>query len=255
MTAKRRINSSRSPREIRPAEERISVRTVSPAPVRGPGATGLLLGLFLAILVILPGGCLPPQAEFSLGVGTSRIQGFVNAPAAAPGDGGPIIVSIQYHRTLLAEPDYGGEVILHPTVHVTYVGRGGLYSIPIPGDVVSAEVLFIAPGHLTQVFRFRRSLGLGVIKYRADLRPMPDWRDHYYTYLLPRLQHMILEKRYRLSDSHQQHLSEWLEVQDRRLIRRPGREPPPDEDQPRRDETPAVPRPALPPGSGGRSDQ
>ncbi len=92
----------------------------------------------------------------------------------------------------------------------------------MPADVVSVDIMFIAADHLTDTFRFARSLGLGRITYTAVLRPMRDWRSHFHTFLEPQLQHLIVEHRYRLAQREQKLLGEWLEAQKARLGSREG---------------------------------
>lgn len=209
-----------------------------------------LIGLFMLA------GCLPPQADFSLGLGTQRISGFLNAPGITPAQGTPLIVVYKFHRSFVSDPPQGHA--LTPTAHVVHVARSGAFSIGIPWDVVAADVFFIAPGRLTQVFQFKRILGVGAITYRADLKPMANWRDHFYTSLNPQLQHLIVENRYRLSPGDLSKLSQWLNFQNRRLTRKgaapPVKSPVPslelDESRERGESKPAIPpaiSPAIPP--------
>lgn len=171
-------------------------------------AAGLIGLLMLA-------GCLPSQADFSLGLSTQRISGFLNAPGIEPSQGTPLIVVYKFHRSLVNAPPQ--TLALIPTAHVIYVARSGAFSIEIPWDVVSANIFFIAPGRLTEVFQFKRMLGVGNITYRTNFKRMTNWRDHFYTFLNPQLQHLIVEKRYRLSPGDLRALSKWLDFQNRRL--------------------------------------
>lgn len=166
-------------------------------------------------------GCLPPQANFSPGFTTTRINGNLDLPGDRSLHGGPLIVVYSFHRSPVSDPDFGQ--VLTATAHLVYVGRGGAFSFPIPGDVVTADILFVAPGRLTEVFKFRRTLGVGTITYRTRLKPMPEWRSHYYTFLSPQLQHLITEPRYQFAPVDIHTLSQWLEIQNRRLAR-PGRD-------------------------------
>ena len=168
-----------------------------------------LIGFFMLA------GCLPPQADYSFGLSTERITGFLNAPGLTPAQGTPLIVVYKFHRSFAGAPPQGP--VLTPTAHVVHVARSGAFSIGIPWDVVAANVFFIAPGRLTEILQFKRTLGMGAITYRAQLKPITNWRDHYYTFLNPQLQHLIVEKGYRLSPGDLRQLSQWLDFQDRRL--------------------------------------
>lgn len=168
-----------------------------------------LIGLFML------SGCLPPQADFSLGLSTQRISGFLDAPGIKPAQGTFLIVAYKFHRSPAGAPSQN--LALIPTAHVVYVARSGAFSIDIPWDVVSANVFFIAPGRLTEVFQFKRILGVGNITYRPVFKRMTNWRNHFYTFLNPQLQHLIVEKRYRLSPADLRSLSRWLNFQNSRL--------------------------------------
>ena len=181
-------------------------------------ATALLasqLALLLATLGALLGGCLPPQATADFGLGTQRIQGTLRTSAPAPLPGGGLVVVYAYHHQFVTQPD--GSPILSATARVIQPSADGHFSFAMPSDVLRVVVLFVAPGHLTEVFRFSRQLGVGDVTYQADLQPMAGWRDHYYTYLSPQLQNLIVEPRYRLPPQEQQRLAAWLQVQNERL--------------------------------------
>jgi hypothetical protein len=169
----------------------------------------------LLLTVFLLSGCLPPQASFEVGFGTSTIRGQLKYLGGKQGSSGGIIVVYKYHHKFIRTGD--GRPLVLPTAHVVTVGRLGNFSISVPSDVISMDILFIAPGSLTQQFHFNRQLGVGTITYRANLQPMEDWRGHYYTFLIPQLEHLIVEPRYRLNPADQQRLSAWLMEQNRRL--------------------------------------
>lgn len=171
------------------------------------------------LLTVLLSACLPPQASYDFGLGTSRVSGVLTVSDDASAPGGALIVVYKYHHQFVTQGD--GSAVLRPSAHVVRPGREGAYSVSVPADVVRLEMLFIAPGHLTEVFRFQRQLGVGDIRYRATLQPMQDWRSHYYTFLSPQLEYLIVEERYRLAPAEAQQLAEWLQAQSARLAPRP----------------------------------
>ncbi len=178
-------------------------------------AAFLPVPIALGLLGLLLAGCLPPQADFEWGVGTSRITGFMTSlPTAPPGEGA-IVVAYKFHHQFITYGD--GQAVLRPTAHVVSVGSAGDFSISMPADVVAMDILFIAPERLTEQFHFKRQLGVGDVTYRAVMRPMGDWRSHYYTFLIPQLEHLIVESRYRLAPEGVERLSAWLQAQNRRL--------------------------------------
>ena len=179
-----------------------------PRPARGRLVAVLLLALAL-------GACLPAGAEYKLGVGTSRISGRYHLEQVEPTHGPALVVAFKQHHKFVTSDS--GQALTHPTAHVIVVGADGRYSLDMPGDVVSISILFVAPDYLTREFRFQRQLGVGDITYDPILQALPRWRDHYYTYLLPQLEHLIVDPRYGLSNEEQQRLGDWLRQQQARL--------------------------------------
>lgn len=149
----------------------------------------------------------------------------------------PLIVVFKHQYTFIPNfspgtPDFtpppqATRGITHPTGHVAVVGDAGEFSISMPSTVVGLTVFFVADGRLTEVSRFRRALGMGRIIYHARLKAMGGWRGHFYTFLEPQLQHMIVEKRYRLSDRDQKLLGDWLDRRKARLEDGRSTRPPP----------------------------
>ncbi len=189
--------------------------TTTSSPCRIP-ARSRLLRLLLPVLLAVPlAGCVQTGATFDPGLGTWLVKGQVQLARAEPGAGAALIVVFRYHHQFVTQGD--GSAVLHPSAQVLPLGHGGGYRIPVPADVVRMDVLFIAPEHLTDLFRFQRQIGVGEITYRPVLRRMPDWRSHYYTFLTPQLEALIVDTRYRLPPQDVQRLSDWLQAQNDRL--------------------------------------
>lgn len=179
------------------------------------------LALIGMALLALP-GCLPPQASFSPGLGTQEIRGVLELPGPDAGAGPPLIVVFLHHSLMTG---FAGEpAITRQTVMLATVGPQGEFRIPMPQDVLRVDILFAAPERLTDTFHFQRQLGIGTVTYTARLPVAPDWRGHFYTYLAPQLEHLIVETRYGLSTRDQERLSQWLSGQKRRLAA-PGQAP------------------------------
>lgn len=187
-----------------------------------PLRTGILLCrvdrctvLLMIVAVGFLGGCLPADADFSLGISTSRIDGRFNLERLDTGSGPPLVIAIKHHHkftTLDAESR-----ITHPTAHVIRVDPSGAFTVFMPSDVVAIDLILMAPDHLSRQFAFKRSLGVGDITIKAELKPMPAWRSHFYTFIEPQLQHMVVEQRYEMNEFEQGLLFDWLTAQQKRL--------------------------------------
>ena len=186
---------------------------------------GAALGLTFAVLLLQ--GCLPSQATFEFGLGTSEVVGTVELDAgSAIEDDAIIVVQKNHHKFLPADfrsspfdssPFEASRSLTHPTAHLAMIDHNGGFAISMPVDVVSMEIWFVAPGRLTEVFKYSRSAGIGRVSYRAFLPVARDWRNHFYTFLVPQLQHFIVEARYALSERDQKQLADWLDAQKNRL--------------------------------------
>jgi hypothetical protein len=188
----------------------------------------IAIQLFLPALISLSlPGCLPPHADYEVGFGTTEIIGTVRVGETDPVESDAIIVILKNHYKFIPlsqtddffvrGPPETIRSITHPTAHIQRVDPSGRFLIHMPADVISVDIMFIAADHLTDTFHFARSLGLGRITYVATLRAMHDWRSHFYTYLEPQLQHLIVEQRYRMADKEQKALGDWLHDQKRRI--------------------------------------
>lgn len=207
---------------------------------RGAGARaklrlGAWLGIALAGVSALA-GCFPPQASYDFGVTTTRVEGTLDVedPQTA---GDPLILVYEYHYAFIelnegkgpgmggaplmpGEPMLeldGGRGLAYPTASLAAVRADGSFTISVPADVLRLEIFFISPDRLTDVFQFSKQLGVGRMVYRAKLPRMRDWRSHFYTYLVPELQHVIVEPRYKLPLQDQARIGAWLDAQRTRL--------------------------------------
>lgn len=183
--------------------------------------------VFVISLALLATGCSTADTEYEFGFGTTEVFGVVDLGQDDPEDADAIVVVLKNHdmfipldrRDEISGIEYQGFTrnITHPTAHVIPVSREGAFTIQIPSNVVSVDIMFIARNKLTRRVQFRRSAVIGRIKYRPTLVSMPDWRNHFYTYLEPQLQEYIVEPRYQLSRSEQRILGDWLTHQKNNL--------------------------------------
>lgn len=159
--------------------------------------------------------CVPAGAEYDFGYATHQVSGRYELAGFRAENGAALAIVYKQHYKFLDVTT--GKRITHPTAHVVVVRANGAYSVDMPNDVTEVDILFVAPDYLTHQFRFKRQIGIGNITFNPKLKPMIRWRDHYYTYLLPQLEHLIVDVRYKLSNREQQILGDWLHQQQARL--------------------------------------
>ena len=72
------------------------------------------------------------------------------------------------------------------------------------------ELVFVASGYSLQRFRFQRQMGIGELRYDARLIRSGAWHNQFLLQTGPFLENFILEQRYKMPDSQQLFLGNWL---------------------------------------------
>ena len=181
-----------------------------------------LVGVCLVLMV--SAGCVPRGASYEIGLGTTEVRGQIVLPEGELAPWHPLIVVYKYHYKFIPQPNQRDPFapadptressLTHPSAHVVRASESGEYIISMPSDVVAIQAVFMARQRLSDVFRYSRSLGVGRITYQANLPIMGNgWRSHFFTYLEPQLQNLIVEARYNLPVADQKILSDWLDNQ------------------------------------------
>ena len=175
-------------------------------------AAPLLAVLALAALL---SACMPQEADFRFGVSTSEVVGYVE------GDNGPLdprdILIIVFQHHYLFETMETQQRVYRVSADIRGVEGDGSFRVPMPSDVVTLELIVVAPDRLSTEFRFNRQVGIGQVAYHPILQAHSKWYSHFYTYIQPMLSNLIVERRYQLSNEDQQRLGNWLTVQSARM--------------------------------------
>jgi hypothetical protein len=159
--------------------------------------------------------CLPHEADFRVGVSTSEVVGYVEADSGSLDPRDILIVVFLHHylfETLETE-----QRVYRVSADIRGVERDGTFRVPMPSDVVSLELIVVAPDRLSTEFRFNRQVGIGQVSYHPMLQAHAKWYSHYYTYVQPMLSNLIVERRYQLSNDDQQRIGDWLTLQSARM--------------------------------------
>lgn len=163
----------------------------------------------LAVLApLLLSACLSPQAEYRPGLGTTLVVAHLETSSGTPLHDPALVVVFNEHYTFVELEDHAPP--RRVSARVFSPSAEGLVEIPMPYDVLSMRLYFAAAGHFTEITSFKRQFGVGNIRYRTRLRVMPNWRAHYYTFLVPHLEVLLSEERYRVPPAEQHTLSRWL---------------------------------------------
>ena len=73
------------------------------------------------------------------------------------------------------------------------------------------ELAFVASGYEMQRFSFQRQIGIGELRYDTRLSRSEIWRNQFLMQTSPFLENFILEQRYKMPDSQQLFLGNWLD--------------------------------------------
>ena len=168
------------------------------------------LQLFLLITLIF-GGCYPESLNYKPGWGTSFIEGTVLEDSGEVLKFKCFIVVLEYFSKFI---QFENESPLYaPKVRLIFPEENGQYRISFDLDASAIELVFVASGYDMQRFSFQRQIGIGELRYDARLNRSKIWRHQFLIQTSPFLENFILEQRYKMPDSQQLFLGNWLDIE------------------------------------------
>jgi len=105
---------------------------------------------------------------------------------------------------------------------VVFPEKNGNFRISFDLKATAIDLTFIASAYSMQRFRFRRQLGVGELRYDASLPRSEVWQNEFILQIAPFLENFILEQRYKMPDSQQLFLGNWLAEERRRFAEEKG---------------------------------
>jgi hypothetical protein len=176
--------------------------------------------LFLLVLPALLGGCYPKSLNYSPGWGTRTIEGTVLEENAKVLESQPFIIVLEYYSNFVK---FENESPLYaPKARVVFPEKNGNFRISFDIKATAIDLTFVASAYSMQRFRFRRQLGVGELRYDASLPRSEVWQHEFILQIAPFLENFILEQRYKMPDSQQLFLGNWLAEERRRLAEEKG---------------------------------
>jgi hypothetical protein len=171
--------------------------------------------LFLLLLTSLLGGCYPESLNFRPGWGTRIIDGTVLEENAKVLESQAFIIVLEYYSNFVK---FENESPLYaPKARVVFPDKNGNFNISFDLKATAIDLTFVASGYNMQRFRFRRQLGIGELNYDASLSRSEVWKNEFILQTAPFLENFILEQRYKMPDSQQLFLGNWLANERRRF--------------------------------------
>ena len=164
--------------------------------------------LFLLLLTALVGGCYPESLNFRPGWGTRIIDGTVLEENGKVLESHAFIIVLEYYSNFVK---FENESPLYaPKARVVFPEKNGNFNISFDLKATAIDLTFVASGYNMQRFRFRRQLGIGELNYDASLSRSEVWKNEFILQTAPFLENFILEQRYKMPDSQQLFLGNWL---------------------------------------------
>ena len=156
--------------------------------------------LFLLITVVF-GGCYPESLNYKPGWGTRFIEGTVLEDSGEVLKSKSFIVVLEYYSQFI---QFKNESPLYaPEARLIFPEENGHYRISFDLEASAIELAFVASGYDMQRFSFKR--------YDARLSRSEIWRNQFLMQTSPFLENFILEQRYKMPDSQQLFLGNWLD--------------------------------------------
>ena len=175
-----------------------------------------VLLLFLLMFPILLGGCYPESLNYSPGWGTRMIVGTVKEVNSQQLESRAFIIVLEYYSNFII---FENESLLYaPKARVVFPEKNGNFRISFDFKATAIDLTFVASGYNMQRFRFKRQLGIGELRYEAKLSRSDVWKNEFILQTAPFLEKFILEQRYRMPDSQQLFIGNWMAEERRRFI-------------------------------------
>ena len=175
-----------------------------------------VLLLFLLMLSMLLGGCYPESLNYRPGWGTRMIEGTVKEVNSKQLQSYAFIIVLEYYSNFVI---FENESLLYaPKARVVFPEKDGNFRISFDLKATAIDLTFVASGYSMQRFRFKRQLGSGELRYDVTLSRSDVWQNEFILQTAPFLEKFILEQRYRMPDSQQLFIGNWMAEERRRFV-------------------------------------
>ena len=163
----------------------------------------------LLLITLIFGGCYPESLNYKPGWGTSFIEGTVLEDTGEVLKSKCFIVVLEYYSQFI---QFENESPLYaPKSRLIFPEENGQYRIRFDLEASAIELAFVASGYDMQRFSFQRQIGIGELRYDARLSSSEIWSNQFLIQTNPFLENFILEQRYKMPNSQQLFLGNWLD--------------------------------------------
>tara|TARA_B100000686_G_C16415064_1_gene774200 strand:+ start:181 stop:726 length:546 start_codon:yes stop_codon:yes gene_type:complete len=162
----------------------------------------------IIFLTTIFSGCYPEPIKYKVGLGTRLIEGTLLEKGGDSLKSKSFIIVVEYYSQFIKFENESP--IYVPKARLVFPDQKGNFRINFDLRATSIELSFVASGYSIQRFFFRRQIGVGNLKYDVGLIPNQFWENEFYLQTGPYIENFILEQRYKMPDSHQMFLGNWL---------------------------------------------
>ena len=166
--------------------------------------------LFLLVTLIF-GGCYPESLNYKPGWGTRFIKGTVLEESGELLKSKCFIVVLEYYSQFIQFENESP--LFAPEARLIFPEENGQYRIIFDMEASAIELAFVASGYDMQRFSFQRQIGIGELRYESRLSRSEIWSNQFFIQTSPFLENFILEQRYKMPDSQQLFLGNWLDIE------------------------------------------
>ena len=170
---------------------------------------------FILLITVIFGGCYPETLNYKPGWATRFVEGTVLDNSGEVLKSKCFIVVLEYYSQFIQfEND---SPLYAPEARLIFPKENGQYRISFDIEASAIELAFIASGYDMERFSFQRQIGIGELRYDSRLSRSEIWRNQFLMQTSPFLENFILEQRYKMPDSQQLFLGNWLD-NERKII-------------------------------------
>ena len=155
------------------------------------------------------GGCYPESLNYKPGWGTRFIEGTVLEDNGEVLKSKCFIVVLEYYSQFIQFENESP--LFAPEARLIFPEENGQFQIVFDMEASAIELAFVASGYDMQRFSFQRQIGIGELRYDSRLSRSEIWSNQFLIQTSPFLENFILEQRYKMPDSQQLFLGNWLD--------------------------------------------
>ena len=167
--------------------------------------------LFIFFFTLIISGCFPNQVNYEYGWVTKNIKGKILSEKNKIIPEKSFILVLEFFSRFI---ETSNDVTFYsPRAKIIYPDSYGNFNIYFDMRSSAIEIYFISPNYKIEHFKFQRQIGIGKINYQVKLLLQPNWREYFILNIVPLLENLILDTRYKLEPIHQLFLGDWIASQ------------------------------------------